>query len=85
LKANNSKNNLDISGMSFEESLVSSLNDMFISSSIDYKMHEKINVNIDNKLLQIDLKSFDIKCEPEDEQLVQNVSTVIRQLSALCS
>lgn len=74
---------IDLESTKFEQNLMSALNDMFESSSIEYNKEESIQINLDNnKCVAIDLKTLEAKCE-EDEHLESIVVTVIKQLKSL--
>jgi hypothetical protein len=61
---------------------MSALNDMYDGNSIEYKENESVFINVDSKIVSIDLKTLTTKCE-EDDHLEAIVSTVIKQLKSL--
>lgn len=65
--------------LDYEERLMCSLRDMFDERSIEYKPSESINVNVDDRKLNIDLKNLVITCK-EDEYLEQIVSNLVKQV-----
>ena len=82
-KSAGSRDNLiNLESSKFEENLIAALNDMFEASSIEYRAHDSIAINLDSKTVSIDLQTCAAKCE-EDEHLEQIVTTVIKQLKSL--
>ena len=68
--------------VNFEQNLIAALADLYDSSSVECSGHESLMLNLDGKSVHINLKSLLVKCD-EDENLEQNVTTIIKQLKDL--
>ncbi len=73
---------VDLESTKFEENLIAALSDMFESSSVECRAENRIDINLDNKIVVIDLKTLRVKCE-DDEYLESIVTTVVKQIMAL--
>ncbi len=73
---------VDLESTKFEENLIAALSDMFENSSVECRAQNRININLDSKIVGIDLRTLVVKCE-EDEYLESIVTTVVKQIMAL--
>ena len=48
---------------------MSALNDMFDNASVEYRENESIYINLDSKMVSIDLKTLATKCEEDLRKL----------------
>ena len=48
---------------------MSALNDMFDNASVEYRENESIYINLDSKMVSIDLKTVATKCEEDLKKL----------------
>ena len=71
-----------ITTFNFEQNLISSLSDIYDGSSIDRDTSGNVILNLDGKIVRINMTNLLVKCE-EDEALEQNVSVIIKQLKDL--
>jgi hypothetical protein len=70
--------------LNFEETLLTTLNEMFECKSIEYKENNEIKLNIDSKMVEIDLNKLSIKCD-EDQNIEQIIGSLIKQTRDLKS
>ena len=55
---------------------------MYENSSIEYREKGYIHINLDSKIVSVDLKTLEVECE-EDEHIKSIITTVIKQLKSL--